>query len=211
MNKAECAERFARKYNRLTETERNTFSRISNKLLSASFICESRQNDRNDYYDAVHRISYYQDYFAILDYEIIHHVNEKVIQLISTERYNHFNLKLDESIALLLLRRLYAVKAREIALHENIIITIEELHEAMEEIGFKNRRINKTDFREIIRLFKRFSLLDNVGDLDKDETMLVLYPSILFAVPYNDITELSTMIRNYKGESNETADEDSLD
>ena len=57
MNKSEIAEGFAKKYSRLNETEKNTFSRIANKLLSASFIVESRENDRNDYYDAQHRIS----------------------------------------------------------------------------------------------------------------------------------------------------------
>ena len=213
MNKSEIAEGFAKKYSRLNETEKNTFSRIANKLLSASFIVESRENDRNDYYDAQHRISCYQDYFAILDYEVILHQNEKVIQLKSREHYNHFNLKLNESIVLLLLRKIYAVKAREVSLHENIIVTVEEVHDAVSEIGFLNRRMNKTDFREIIRLFKRFSLLDNIGSLDSDDTMLVLYPSILFAVPYEDITQITTMIRNYgrEEESDETADEDSAD
>lgn len=213
MNKADIAESFARKYSRLNETEKNTFSRIANKLLFASFICESRENDRSDYYDAQHRISCYQDYFAILDYEVILHPNEKVIQLRSKERYNHFNLKLNESIVLLLLRKIYAIRAREVSLHENIIVTVEEVHDAVTEIGFLNRRMNKTDFREIIRLFKRFSLLDNIGDLDSDDTMLVLYPSILFAVPYDDITQLGMMIRNYsrEEESDETADEDPAD
>ena len=174
---------------------------------------ESRENDRNDYYDAQHRISCYQDYFAILDYEVILHQSEKVIQLKSREHYNHFNLKLNESIVLLLLRKLYAVKARDISLHENIIVTVEEVHDAVAEIGFLARRMNKTDFREIIRLFKRFALIDNIGSLDSDDTMLVLYPSILFAVPYEDITQITTMIRNYgrEEESDETADEDIAD
>jgi hypothetical protein len=144
---------------------------------------------------------------------VILHQNEKVIQLKSVENYNHFNLKLNESIVLLLLRKIYATKSREISLHENIIVTVEEVHDAVSEIGFLNRRMNKTDFREIIRLFKRFSLLENIGSLDSDDTMLVLFPSILFAVPYEDITQITTMIRNYgrEEESDETADEDPVD
>lgn len=213
MDKAKNMERFSRRYTSLTETEKNTFSRISNKLLSASFICESKETDRNDYYDALQRISLYQDYFSVIDYEVILHRNEKVIQLKSIEKYNHYNLKLNASIVLLLLRKLYAVKAKEISLHENIIVTIEEVHRAIEEIGYLSRRMNKTEFREIIRLFKRFSLLDNIGELERDDTMLVLYPSIIFAVPYEDIVQIDTMVRNYSREedNNETIDEDPAD
>ena len=106
-----------------------------------------------------------------------------------------------------------AVKAKEISLHENIIVTIEEVHRAIEEIGYLSRRMNKTEFREIIRLFKRFSLLDNIGELERDDTMLALYPSIIFAVPYEDIAQIDTMVRNYSREedNNETIDEDPAD
>lgn len=213
MDKGKSIERFTRRYTALTETEKNGFSRIANKLLSNSFICESKDNDRSDYYEALQRVSLYQDYFTVLEYEVILHANEKVIQLKSTEKYNHYNLKLNESVLLLLLRKIYAAKAKEISLHENIIVSIEEVHNAVEEIGFLNRRMNKSDFRDVIRLFKRFSLLDNIGDIEQDDSMLVLYPSITFAAPYEDLLQIDTAIRNYGREeqSDETIDEDPAD
>ena len=149
----------------------------------------------------------------ILDYEVAHYENDRVIQLRSLEHYNHLNLKLNESVLLLLLRKLYARHAREISLNENITVTVEEVHDAVMETGFLNKRLNKTDFREIIRLFKRFSLLDNIGDIDRDESMLVLYPTLNHAVPYEDLSELSMRIRKYgrEEESSETTDEDTSD
>lgn len=213
MDKAKSAERFGQLYQKLNETEKNTFSRISNKLLSSSFLCEGKENDRNDYYDAQSHLSLYQDYFAILDYEVIFHASEKVIQLKSTESYNHWNLKLNESVVLLLLRKLYAIKAREVSLNENIAVTVEEVHDAINEVGYLSRRMTKTDFREIIRLFKRFSLLDNLGNIDLDDCTLVLYPSIVHAAPYEDLTALSNMIRTYgrEGEDRETSEQNSSD
>ena len=43
--------------------------------------------------------------------------------------------------------------------------------------------------------------------------MLVLYPSIVYAAPYEELTELSNKIRAYGGEEEdrETSDEDSAD
>ena len=213
MDKTRNAERFARAYVKLNEGEKATFSRIANKLLSSSFLCERKENDRSDYYDCQNHLSLYQDYFMILDYEVAHYENDRVIQLRSLEHYNHLNLKLNESVLLLLLRKLYARHAREISLNENITVTVEEVHDAVMETGFLNKRLNKTDFREIIRLFKRFSLLDNIGDIDRDESMLVLYPTLNHAVPYEDLSELSMRIRKYgrEEESSKTTDEDTSD
>ena len=213
MDKQKCAERFASKYAKLNEGERDDFARIANKLLSSSFLCEAKETDRNDYYDTQHHFSMYEDYFAILEYELILHGAEKAIQLKSRERYNHRNLKLNESILLLLLRKLYALKAKELTLHENVIVSIEEVHDAILDTGYLSRRMAKTEFREIIRLFKRFSLIDNIGDIEKDDSMLVLYPSIVYAAPYEELTELSSRIRAYCGEEEEreTSDEDSSD
>lgn len=213
MDKLKCAERFTSQYAKLNEGERTAFARIANKLLASSFLCEAKEADRNDYYDTQHRFSLYEDYFAIMEYELILHGAEKVIQLRSREHYNHLNLKLNESVLLLLLRKLYAVKAKELTLHENVVVNIEEVHDAILETGYLSRRMNKTDFREIIRLFKRFSLLDNIGDIERDDAMLVLYPSIVYAAPYEELTELSNKIRAYGGEEEdrETSDEDSAD
>ena len=213
MNKTNNIERFSERYTSLTETDKNTFSRLANKLLSSSFICGGKETDKNDYYEALQKISLYQDYFSAIDYEVILHRNEKVIQLKSTEKYNHFIMKKNPSIVLLLLRRIYNTKAKEISLHENIIVTIEEVHNVIEEAGFLNRRINKTEFRDILRLFKRFSLIDNIGDVDRDDSMLILYPSIIFAAPYEDIVQIDTILRSYNNEedNDETADEDFSD
>ena len=113
MDKVKNADHFARVYAHLNETERSEFSRIANKLLSSSFLCAQRDIDRNDYYEALQRISLYRDYFSVLDYEVISYSHEQVIQLKSTEKYNHLNLKLNESVVLLLLRKLYFQKSKE--------------------------------------------------------------------------------------------------
>jgi hypothetical protein len=212
MDRSKCAEQFSRNYARLTETERSEFSRIANKLLSSSFLCGQKDGDREDYYAAERRLSLFRDYFAVTDYEVVYHSADKVIQLKSLEKYNHLSLKLNESVVLLLLRKLYAQKAREISLHENIIVTIGELHSTIEEIGWFSKRMNKTDFRSILRTLKRFSLIDNIGEVERDESLLLLYPSLIYAVPYEEITEIDRLIRSYgREDSDEAVDEDPAD
>ena len=212
MDKTRNAESFARAYARLNETEKGSFSRIANKLLYASFICENKESDRNDYYEALKMISLLQDYFTILDYEVNLYKNDKVIHLRSLENYNHFNLKLNESVMLLLLRKIYALKSREISLNENVIVSVEEIHDAIAQIGYLDRRMGKSEFRDIIRMFKRFSLIENIGDIERDDSLIVIFPSVVYAVPYEELTQLDTMIKNYgREEQNETVDQDITD
>ena len=212
MDKNINAERFGREFVRLNETEKNEFSRLANKMLAATFLCAERENDRKDYYAVLHKLSLYQDYFSIMDYEVINYTSEKVIQLYSRSNANHFKLKLNESVFLLILRKLYAIQAKDISLTDNIIVSMEQIHDSIAETGYFQKRINKTDLKDYIALFKRFSLVDTIGDVDKDDSMIILYPSLLHAAPYHEITEIDQAIRNYRGvKDNENADEDIID
>ena len=72
--------------------------------------------------------------------------------------------------------------------------------------------MNKTDFRNILRILKRFNLIENIGELERDESMLILYPSLLYAVPYEEISEIDKLIRSYgREDANEIIDEDPAD
>ena len=203
---------FAAAYKHLNETEKNEFSRIANKLLFSSFLCAQKESDRSDYYEIVKRFRLFKEYFAVLDYELNNYSEQHVIQLKSTQNYNHYNLKLKESVILLVLRKIYSQKQQEISLHDNIAITVENVHDAIAEIGWLNKRMNKSELREIIRLFKRFSLVDSIGDIENDSTILILYPSILYAAPYEEILKIDQMIKNYGGEDeHDTSEEDTAD
>ena len=203
---------FANAYKHLNETEKNEFSRIANKLLSSSFLCAQKESDRSDYFETIKRFRLFKEYFAMLDYELNNYPEQHVIQLKSSQNYNHYNLKLKESVVLLVLRKIYSQKQQEISLHDNIAVPVEAVHDAIAEIGWLNKRINKSELREMIRLFKRFSLVDSIGDIENDSSILILYPSILYAAPFEDIVKIDQMIKNYGGEEeHDTSEEDTAD
>ena len=213
MDKQESIRIFANQYAKLTETDKNEFSRLANRLLSINYICAKRESDPDDYYAIQSRITLYQNYFSVMDYEVLNHSRDQVIQLKNTEKMNHLRLKLNESVFLLVLRKLYARKMQTISLTDNISVLVSEVHEAMIEVGAQDKRIKKTEFVEMIRLFKRFGLIDNIGEMDKDDTILLLYPSLLYAIPYEQIDEIDKRIKSYsrEDEEDETAEEDSAD
>lgn len=212
MDKAKNIERFQKSFLQLTETERKEFSRLCNKLQAVSFLCGKKEDDRSDYYLVISRLSMYQDYFSVMDNEVVHYAHDQVIHLYNPDKSNHYLFRMNESIILLLLRKLYVQKMKTVSLSENVTVTAEELHDSIAQTGWLGRRMNKTEFRNVIRLLKRFNIVDNIGDIEKDSCILIIYPTIAYAVSYEDITAIDARIRSYKGdEQNEETEEDPAD
>ena len=68
MNKYQQATTFYNHYVRLSDSKKEEFSRLCNKLLSYNYICASRPKDQDDYYKIVSELDLYVQYFALMDY-----------------------------------------------------------------------------------------------------------------------------------------------
>ena len=62
------------------------------------------------------------------------------------------------------------------------------------------KRLTKTDLISIIRLYKKYNILDTIGDINSSTLKLVIYPSILYAVPAQEIEEVSRTVSNLSRE-----------
>lgn len=50
MDKYQSATRFYNKYVKLSDSKKEEFSRITNKLLSVNYLCAAKERDKDDYY-----------------------------------------------------------------------------------------------------------------------------------------------------------------
>lgn len=202
---------FCNQYLNLNEKERNLFSKLVNKLLSLNFILCLREADIEDYYFITGHLTLFQAYFYLMNNELIYDTTNKVVVLQNKENYNRLNLKLNESIVLLILRLLYDELMRDISLNDKIIIRLEDIHDKLFASGLKERRICKTELRQILALFKRYNLVDILDyDFNDDLSRICLYPSILYAVSTEDINKVCNKLNSYNRgcETNEETCED---
>ncbi|WP_308698772.1 DUF4194 domain-containing protein, partial [uncultured Thomasclavelia sp.] len=116
----------------------------------------------------------------------------------------------NESLVLLLLRRCYYQKMQEISLLDNITITLEELHDAISETGIVDRRLNKGELKEIFRVLKRYNIIDLSSNSLEDNTIIIIYPTILYVLPIERIEEIDNILDDYqkRGEMIEETGED---
>ncbi|OUQ07825.1 hypothetical protein B5E92_06320 [Erysipelatoclostridium sp. An15] len=210
MDKYRVATSFYNQFIRLTDTKKEEFSRLTNKLLSVNYLCANRPRDREDYYKVVADLDVYINYFLLMDYVLEHHSIDKVLNLYNNQNYNRYMFKKNESLVLLLLRRCYYQKMQEISLLDNITITLEELHDAISETGIVDRRLNKGELKEIFRVLKRYNIIDLSSNSLEDNTIIIIYPTILYVLPIERIEEIDNILDDYqkRGEMIEETGED---
>ena len=210
MDKYQQATIFYNKYVRLSDSKKEEFSRLTNKLLSYNYICASRPRDLDDYYKIIADLDLYVSYFALMDYVLENHSVDKVVNLYNLQNHNRYSFKKNESVILLLLRKFYYQKMQEISLLDDITITLQQLHDAINTTGIFGKRINKSELKEVFRVLKRYNIIDLTGNSDDDNAVIIIYPTILYVLPVERLEEIDNILADYqkRGDINEEVSQD---
>ncbi|MCI5649432.1 MAG: DUF4194 domain-containing protein [Fusicatenibacter sp.] len=182
----------------MTQKDQDEFRRVCNKLMSTCFIVRKNETTKSDYYFILRMREVFEHYLDILGYTL--EINEQygVVQLVNRENYNHLNLKLYDSIILLILRILYDEKKRELSLSD-VVVNLGDIQEKYLSLKIREKQIDKTTMNNALRLFRRYHLIELLDrDLMQEDARIVIYDSILMAVRVEDIKRVSDMIARYK-------------
>jgi len=199
------------KFEELNSAQQSLFSRTCLKLLSTGFLARDKKDNKDMYYFVLSYKKYFDEYFEVMDYEIILDRENGAIQLVNKESSNVLRLGREETLILLILRILYHQHLADTSVNDNIIIRIDELHQYYENLELK-KKINKTDLVRILRLYKKYNIIEPIGDITKSNSKIIIFPTILLAInttAINDVYDLILRIENKQGsETDEETDED---
>ncbi len=187
-------------YERLTNVQKATFKDIANKLLASTFLARDKKDNKDNYYFVVSYKEVFDEFFAILGYEVKLDQGVGSIMLKSDQNTCFLKLRRDETIILLILRILYHERLKETSLNENVVITVLDIHEKYNFLEIK-KRINKTDLVSALRLFRRFNLIETIGDITMSNTKVVIMPTILYAINTEEITEVYNTVSRIVSEA----------
>lgn len=187
-------------YERLTNVHKATFKDIANKLLASTFLARDKKDNKDNYYFVVSYKEVFDEFFAILGYEVKLDQGVGSIMLKSDQNTGFLKLRRDETIILLILRILYHERLKETSLNENVVITVLDIHEKYNFLEIK-KRINKTDLVSALRLFRRFNLIETIGDITMSNTKVVIMPTILYAINTEEITEVYNTVSRIVSEA----------
>lgn len=198
----------------MLQRDKDNFSRVCNRLLSSCFLCKRNETTKADYYFVTKYKEQFSQYLSLLGYRL--EVNEEygVVQLTNPQNYNRYNMKLFESILLLILRILYDEKKRELSVSDEVIINVGDIHEKFLSLKIREKMIDKTTFRNAISTLKRFQIIETLdANLTDEESRIIIFDSILMAVRVEDIKAVYEKLEIYRkgGSTGEEVDEGETD
>lgn len=187
----------------MLQKDKEEFKRICNKLLSNCFLCKGNPGSRGDYYFVLKHRDRFHDFLDVLGYRLEINEDYGVIQLTNPQNYNHVNLKLMDSVILLILRILFDEKKRELSASDEVIVNLGDIQEKYLSLKIRDKLIDKTAMRNAISIFRRFQLIETLDkDLSDEESRILIYDSILLAVRVEDIRQAYRKVELYRKRKN---------
>ena len=198
----------------MLQRDRDEFTRICNRLFSNCFICKRNEAARADYYFIQKHREKFVRYLSVSGYRL--EINEEygVVQLTNPQNYNRYNMKLFESILLLILRILYDEKKRELSVSDEVIVNMGDIHEKFLSLKIREKMMDKTTLRNAVSTMRRFQLVEVLDkELSNEDSRIIIYDSILMAMRVEHIKQVYEKLDHYRkgGKANEEADEGEAD
>ena len=211
-NRDSFAKSFIDAYSVMGETHQSDFSRIFSKLMNQNFILKECDDDKKDYFFLMENKEMFQSFFVIVDYELVFDASNHCFYLKTLENRNRVRLTKFDTAVLLILRKMYYAKRREITSEDKVLITLDDLITEIRttQIFVPDKKI--TAYSETLRKFRIHKIIDYNGSKIFAEMNIQILSSILIVVPQENIDEVLSRLEALKidngGEENEDSDED---
>ncbi len=198
----------------MLQRDQEEFRRICNKLINICFLCKKNETTKSDYYFVLKYKEKFEILLGTLGYRI--EINEEygVVQLTNGQNVNRQNLKLYESIILLIMRILFDEKKRELSMSDEVIVTLGDIQDKYMILKIRDKMIDKITMNNTLRFLRRYQLIELLdNDVSNEESRILIYDSILMAVRVEDIKQVYGKIETYrKGKmKDEETDQDEID
>mgnify|MGYP002515294817 CR=1 FL=1 len=202
-----ACEEYAKSYVELTDTRKNTFSRLCNKLLNENFIYASKQEDKSDYYEILSMKKLIENYFSMIDFDLIHVDSYKLFYIQTNADRNRIRLKKLDTVLVLIFRLLYYKGSLDVSSSSDISTTLGKMITEVNQTGIFKSQPSMTDYMESLRLLKRYKLIYfNFKDF-KEDNVIIIYPTILYVVKVDNIDMLNDKLKTYTAEKGDDEDE----
>lgn len=203
--------------------QKEKFRAAANKLLNQCFLLKKRDDTKKEYMFVRQNKELFIPYFELLGYEVKINEDQGVIGLVNQFGTGRLSLGKYESIFLLILRLLYVEKRKEITtFSEEVTVLMEEIREKYAMLKVKSKpMLDKGMEKQMVSLFRKYNLILNVdSDVNQPDARIIIYPSVLMAVPVEDINAYFNLTERKlidyakgrgNGESEEDTDQGSVD
>jgi len=196
----------------IPERSRRDLPRIVNRLLGQTFLYQDMDGDKDDYYFVHRHRAVFESVLALTGFSLLHDDYHRIFQVVSEYSYSHTRYKLDESLLIVVLRKLYEDKTEHLSLASDPVVTISEVREEYRNITGRERDLGVGQYETLLRRLRAIGLIDTIDgrkiDVHDGEARLRLRGSVRLILPIQSASELEAWLRKYRAGEVESENEE---
>jgi hypothetical protein len=186
----------------LPEKARREVPRVMNRLLGQIFLYQDDEADKEDYYFVHRHRPIFAALLAVSGFTLLHDDYHRIFQVVSDFFHCRQRYKLDESLIIVVLRKLYEEQAEQLSLAKDPVVTIGEVREEYRTITGKERVLGIGQYEAILRRLRRLGLIEPLDgrslDVRDSEARLRLRGSVKMILPVQTAEEMEAWLRRYR-------------
>jgi hypothetical protein len=176
--------------------------RVMNRLLGGAFLYQDDEVDKEDYYLVHRHRAVFAGLLAVSGFTLLHDDYHRIFQVVSDFSHCRQRYRLDESLMIVVLRKLYEEQAEQLSLASDPVVTIGEIREEYRTITGKERDLGILQYEGIMRRLRRLGLIEPLDgrslDVRDSEARLRLRGSVKMILPVQTATEMEAWLRKYR-------------
>jgi hypothetical protein len=191
----------------LPEKARRDIPRVINRLLGQTFLYQDVETDKEDYYFVQRHRAVFAALLAVAGFSLLHDDYHRIFQVVSDFGTCRQRYKLDESLMIVVLRKLYEEQVEQLSLATDPVVTVGEVREEYRTITGKERDLGIGQYEAIMRSLRRLGLIEALDgrslDVRDSEARLRLRGSVKMILPVQTAEEMEAWLRRYRGADEE--------
>ena len=186
----------------LPEKGRREVPRVMNRLLGETFLYQDDEASKDDYYFVHRHRGIFAALLAASGFRLLHDDYHRIFQVVSDFSHCRQRYKLDESLIIVVLRKLYEEQAEQLSLAKDPVVTIGEVREEYRTITGKERALGIGQYEAILGHLRRLGLIEPLDgrslDVRDSEARLRLRGSVKMILPVQTAEEMEAWLRKYR-------------
>jgi hypothetical protein len=186
----------------LPDKVRREMPRVVNRLLGQTFLYQDDEGSKEDYYLVYRHRGVFEALLALAGFTLRHDDYHRIFQVVSDLTYCRKRYRLDETLVIVILRKLYEDRVQRLSLAADPVVSVGEVREEYRTITGKERDLGITQYEEILKQLKRLGLIEPLDgrtlDARDGEARLRLRGSVRMILPVQTADEMEAWLRKYR-------------
>jgi hypothetical protein len=186
----------------LPEKARRDVPRVMNRLLGQTFLHQDVEADKDDYYFVHRHRAVIETLLTLAGFKLLHDDYHRIFQAVSEFSYCRAHYRLDETLMIVVLRKLYEEHVEQLNLATDPVVTVGEVREEYRTITGRERDLGIIQYETILRHLRALGVIDALDgrtiDVHNGETRLRLRGSVRMILPVQGADEMEAWLRKYR-------------